>query len=929
MNMKKVLMVLMVMLPLAVFGQTASMLSLVQAELDRRGLTEAEVRSRLLQEGIDVDNIPPTEYAAYQSRVTDVINRLQREKATAAATDQNETLYGGTNAAGQTTIGAQVLYDPTEAALLAGADSMLLKNSTPEEVRAYLAVKARMDSLAALNDADKLKKDSIAYKDSIENQIWGHSLLKDKSLYMYRTIDGAQAPDNYVLGEGDEVHISIFGSSQTEIHQRIGADGSIQPAGSSKIFLKGLTLAQARSAIRSKLAAHYSFRQDQIAVTITTARTVAVSLYGEVDYQGGYTISALNTAFNAMAAAGGPTEIGSVRNIMLSRGGKSSRLDLYAYMMKPDPNVNYDIQNNDVLFVPVAQKIVKIQGAVNRPMRYEMIDGEGLKNLVEYAGGLSADANTDMVQVERTENGQKKYLEFDLAQVMKGSQKVDLYNGDIVRVRKSTKPMEDFVAIEGGVYYGGNYDLEGNSSLMGLIEKAQTKYTAKTDYVFVERTKPDETVEVLTIPYPGVNGNPDFKLQARDKVTVLELNEYSDRASITVAGEVRKPFTREFGLNDRMTVGQAIEYAGGLRPNGYNVAYIIRKDQTNRDKSEYIRVNLDKDLGVMLQPGDILTVYDNTTYTNIGEVSVSGAVKLPLHVDYDASLTVHDLLSMAGGFTVGAAYNRVEVFRVNISRNEPAKYDQITLEVDEDYNLVGRDFQLQPFDHIVVRMIPDFSTGRTVEVNGRVKYPGVYLLEDGKTQLWEIIKMAGGLLDDADPYASVFRTFNNRGRIGMDLDKAKSNKGKISADLILMDGDVININRQENTVIIREAGTRMGQYVAEDFAADQKIFVYQGKHNAAWYIRHYAGGFQKVANKNSVSVTMPNNQSEGTTRGLFGIRRYPTVQPGGVITVSIDREKQIKLDTPKEKINWNNSITQSVSTMTSVISLVILLKQIK
>ena len=392
MNMKKVLMVLMVMLPLAVFGQTASMLSLVQAELDRRGLTEAEVRSRLLQEGIDVDNIPPTEYAAYQSRVTDVINRLQREKATAAATDQNETLYGGTNAAGQTTIGAQVLYDPTEAALLAGADSMLLKNSTPEEVRAYLAVKARMDSLAALNDADKLKKDSPEYLDSINNEIWGHSLLKDKSLYMYRTIDGAQAPDNYVLGEGDEVHISIFGSSQTEIHQRIGADGSIQPAGSSKIFLKGLTLAQARSAIRSKLAAHYSFRQDQIAVTITTARTVAVSLYGEVDYQGGYTISALNTAFNAMAAAGGPTEIGSVRNIMLSRGGKSSRLDLYAYMMKPDPNVNYDIQNNDVLFVPVAQKIVKIQGAVNRPMRYEMIDGEGLKNLVEYAGGLSADA---------------------------------------------------------------------------------------------------------------------------------------------------------------------------------------------------------------------------------------------------------------------------------------------------------------------------------------------------------------------------------------------------------------------------------------------------------------------------------------------------------------------------------------------------------
>ena len=128
------------------------------------------------------------------------------------------------------------------------------------------------------------------------------------------------------MGEGDEVHISIFGSSQTEIHQRIEADGSIQPAGSSKIFLKGMTLEQARQAIRSKLASHYSFRPDQIAVTITTARTIMVNIYGEVGVQGGFTLSALNSAFNALAAAGGPTKIGSVRNVQMSRAGKTSRL---------------------------------------------------------------------------------------------------------------------------------------------------------------------------------------------------------------------------------------------------------------------------------------------------------------------------------------------------------------------------------------------------------------------------------------------------------------------------------------------------------------------------------------------------------------------------------------------------------------------------
>jgi protein involved in polysaccharide export with SLBB domain len=662
-------------------------------------------------------------------------------------------------------------------------------------------------------------------------------------------------------------------------------------------------------------------------VTITTARTVQVSIYGEVGVQGGFTLSALNSVFNAIAAAGGPREIGSVRDIQLSRGGKTSRLDLYTYMTNPDPKIQYDLQNGDVLFVPVAQNIVSISGAVNRPMRYEMVQGEGLKELIQYAGGLVYNAYMDYVQVERFENGERKYLEFNLADVMSGKQTVDLRNGDAVLIHQSDVPMENYVAINGDVYYGGNYDLEGNSSLQALIEKAKPRYTAKKDFVFVERTKSDETVEVLTVPFPGENGNGDFELQARDVVRVLQQSAYRDVDTISVNGQVREPFSRQFGLNDRMTVGQAIEYAGGLKPSVYPVAYIFRKDVENPAKMEYITISLDNDLDKELQPGDQLNIYDNTTYTNAGEVRVNGAVKSPFGTTYDPSLTLHDLLTMAGGFEVGAAYDRVEVFRLNVTEKK-SSFDVITLEVDEDYNPKS-DFQLQPFDQIVVRMTPDFTTGRTFEINGRVKYPGVYMLDDNKTQLWEIIEMAGGLLDDADPYARVFRTENARGSIGMNLKDAKSRKGKIASDLIMMDGDVVNIVRQENIVVIREIGTRMGQYVPEDFSAASKTMVYQGSHNAAWYIRHYAGGFQKIANKNSVTVTMPNYQTDGTKRGFLGIRRYPTVQPGGVITVSIDSEKREKLETPKEKVNWGQTFNQSVSTLTSVISLIILIDRLK
>jgi len=383
--MKKLLLLLIAMIPLVAVGQSATMMAMAQAELQKRGLNETEVRTRLMEEGIDVDNIPPSEYINYQSRVLAILNQMQSEKA---AADLNPA-----------------------AAATGGAIFVTSALDVPQTTNGEAAAEGALDAA--------LKDNKVSPTEG--NDIYGHSLFTGKSFEVFRTTDGAQAPDTYVLGEGDEVHISIFGSSQTEIHQRIAADGSIQPAGSSKIFLKGMNMVQARQAIRSKLASHYSFREDQIAVTITTARTIQVSIYGEVGVQGGFTISALNTAFNALAAAGGPKAMGSVRNVQLSRGGKSSHLDLYAYMMGSSQYSNYDLQNGDVLYVPVAQNIVTIEGAVNRPMRYEMLTNETIRDLVKYAGGLTYDVYPDYVQVERMEKGEKKIVEYDLNRVMSGS----------------------------------------------------------------------------------------------------------------------------------------------------------------------------------------------------------------------------------------------------------------------------------------------------------------------------------------------------------------------------------------------------------------------------------------------------------------------------------------------------------------------------
>ncbi len=886
-----------ILLSVAALAQNVNLLSMARTELEKRGLNETEVRARLMENGIDVDTISPTEYPQYQGRVLAILNQMQAEKT--------PKVPGSAAATAQVTVGEEV------PAIVTTAES--IPQTTAGEAAAEKAL------VEAIEEAEKNPTDR-------PRDIYGHALFTGRSMDVFRTTDGAQAPETYVLGEGDEVHISIFGSSQTEIHQRIAPDGSIQPAGSSKIFLKGLTLAQGRDAIRSKLSRHYSFRQDQIAVTITTARTVSVSIYGEVGVQGGFTLSALNTAFNALAAAGGPTEIGSVRNIQRSRAGKTERLDLYQYMTGSAAKVKYDLQNGDVFFVPVAQKIVTVEGSVNRPMRYEIVDGEGLAEVIGYAGGVTPNAYADFVQIERYVDGEKKLLEYNLSSVLDG-QKIYLEKGDVVRVKGNTEPLENFVSIEGDVYYAGRYDLLRNNTLSKLIETAKPRYTALTDYVFVERHLPDETSQILTVPFPGVNGNPDFTLQARDEVRILRQSAYRDVATIAVSGAVRKPFSRDFGLKDKMTIAQAIEYAGGLKSTTYPVAYIFRQDVSNPEKMQYIQVNLEKDGNKLLQPGDKLNVYDNTTYTNVGEVRVSGAVKNTVNVAFDPSLTVHDLLTMAGGLETGAAYDRVEVFRINISAYDESRVKTVTLAVDGNLREVGEPLQIQPYDHIVVRMTPNFTLGRAVEINGRVRYPGTYVLEDNRTQLSEVLEMAGGLLTDAEPAAVLFRTFNGRGSIGIDVKKARSNKGNLKYDPILINGDVINVLRQENTVIIKEPGTLLAQYVPDEFEASQKNVVYQGRHSAKWYIRKNAGGFTKDADRNSVTVTKLNGQSEGVRHFLWW-RIYPKVEPGSVISCQIDYDKREKLNAPKEKVDWERIAASSLSALTSVVSMIVLIERL-
>jgi protein involved in polysaccharide export with SLBB domain len=490
--------------------------------------------------------------------------------------------------------------------------------------------------------------------------------------------------------------------------------------------------------------------------------------------------------------------------------------------------------------------------------------------------------------------------------------------------------MEQYVRILGSLYYPGQYDLAKNEMLSTLISNAKPTFEAKTDIVYIERTRPDNTIEFLSLPFPGYQNAPDFKLEPRDVVHITNLSTYRDVMSISVLGNVRQPFTKTLALNDRIKLSQAIEFAGGLKQSAYPVAYIFRHNLFNSKEVKYIRVDLEKDMDMLLQPGDKLNIYDNETYSNIGEIRISGAVKSSRSFTFDPSMTLQDLITNAGGFNVGAAYNRVEVFRTILSPTEKVKMELITLQVDSSYKLIKpKDFNLQPYDHVVVRMTPEFYMSRTVELNGEVKYPGIYVLEGKETTLADIIKKAGGLLGDADPYGTkLFRTYKNRGNISLNIKSALFHPNSYTQNPILFEGDVINVNRLENTVTILETGTRMAQYSINTDDTNLRNIVYQGRHSAKWYIRNYAGGFQKNADRNSVVVTYPNNQMQSTKRVLVFFNVYPIVEPGSTITMKMDPDKIEAETKPKDKIDWESNLAKGLSTLMSTLSIILLLQRL-
>ena len=620
------------------------------------------------------------------------------------------------------------------------------------------------------------------------NQVFGRNIFNTRNLTFEPSVNIA-TPLNYRLGPGDEVIIDIWGASQNTIRQQISPDGTINIQKIGPVNLSGMTIAEANDYLKRTLNKIYNGLNNtndptsDIRLTLGGIRTIQINVMGEVVQPGTYSLSSFSTVFHALYRAGGVSEIGSLRNVQLVRNGKNiATIDVYQFIMKGNIQDDIRLQEGDVVIVPAYEVLVKIDGKVKRPMRFEMKKDENLSTLISYAGGFDADAYTRSLRVVR-QNGQ----EYEVNTVKDLDYSVyKMRNGDVVTAEAILNRFTNKLEIRGAVYRPGIYQLNGRlNTVRELVNEAQgLTGDAFLNRAVLYRQREDLTTEVVPVDIKAImdGTSQNIILTKNDILYIPSIHDLEDRGDVVIHGEVAKPASYPYA--DNMTLEDLIIQAGGLR----EAASVVRVDVSRRIRNPHSTTDndtigrtytfslkegfvVDGTPGFVLQPYDEVYVRRSPGYQAQQNVSVEGEILFEgSYAMTSRTERLSDLIRKAGGSTKnaylrGAKLTRVategekkrmeDVLRLMSRQLGEAMMDSLDIHV-EDHFTVGIDLEKAMANpgstaDIVLRegdvvFIP--KSTNTVKINGAVMVPNTVSYISGK-HIDYYLNQAGGYADNA------------------------------------------------------------------------------------------------------------------------------------------------------------------------------------
>ncbi|MDN4716998.1 SLBB domain-containing protein [Vibrio parahaemolyticus] len=762
----------------------------------------------------------------------------------------------------------------------------------------------------------------------------------------FAPISDVPVPADYTVGAGDEIVIQLFGKENTTHRLRVNRAGIINFPSLGPVQVAGMTFSDVRDSLNQRVKEQMiGVRSD---ISLGEMRTMQVFVMGDAYKPGAYTVSALTTISQAIYYSGGFSESGALRNVQLKRNGQVIRkLDMYDLLLKGDARNDIRLLPGDVVFIGALGNTISIDGEVNRPAIYEIKPGETYKQAIQMAGGFTANAYSDQIEVKRyAAKGARDALTLNFSQ--SHGQETKVKDGDAVNVLKKNEELTRYVQIEGDVRHPGFIEWKGGLRIADLFQSVDTSFnsTADVSYAIVVREiNPQRDIEVYQVNLANAILSPtskdNLKLNSRDRVLVFnrfnneDLDKLADQETVTKAKTLEQAQLQaqqeQLKEQEVMSSSVAVSSAATLEKDSKQPKLMFRGKEITKDDFEALKQNTRRTL---LAPV-LLQLQQQSRLGLAPQITeVFGEVKHPGRYPITPRMTISTLIEAAGGLTYNAFTINAELARTVInSKDERASIyiERIDLRqaikgsAPDDAIIVGRD-RLNIFEK------PDVKLQSTVTLQGEVRF--LELIPFARETLGDLLERAGGLTEFAHPQGAIFtrealrlqeqkllnqyaadmraetakKTFradSNMGSVISDPDKTlkfveeasrskalgrmvvqlnRILKDERSADFMLEDGDFLFVPTFRNTVSI------MGEVqVPITYLLDNKLDVddYLNK----------AGGAKKQADEDRIFVVRADGSVYKPKSGYWFGNNHEELKAGDTIVVPIDTDYRDALST--------------------------------
>ena len=518
--------------------------------------------------------------------------------------------------------------------------------------------------------------------------------------------DNVPTPQDYKLGPGDEIILSLWGETNSREKFLLNNDGMIFYDNIGFINLSNLTLSAAEMLLKDELSKIYSTIKSEnnpTDLTLSLGKLKSINIYfsGHIKNPGINLVHPFSDVFSAIVQSGGISDNGSLREVQLIRNNEIiSKVDFYSFFMfGKNTFSNVKLIEGDTIHVPSFKNRISITGAVNRPSIYELLFDESLSDIITYASGMTSNASSNLILnqvIPLEERSSDDNARTSVIIKLKDKESTILNNGDTILV-PFISDVDTQVNIYGrvkapGTYPANNASLKSVLDIAGGFEDPTFRKSILENEIKILRKDSNQFygIEIIT-SYKEAD---KLELLPNDKIFVYEDINYKNSFTYRMEGEINKPGT--YAFVEGITISDAVELAGGFTSlSSFNNISVSQEYYSLNDNGEET-IKFEK-VGSVTEDFliGINTVIKALPYENV--VAVEGNVYKPGLVAFSRGLTMYDAIVKAGGYMPYSMKKRAYVRKSN---GEVVKANLFR----------GRVKRLSAGDTVVVPLNPEPST---------------------------------------------------------------------------------------------------------------------------------------------------------------------------------------------------------------------------